>query len=145
MHESSSAVQQPVGHEATSQMHDPPEHRWPVPQAGPSPHAQAPLSEQLSALEELHATQALAPFPQVKRDDVLHVVPEQQPPAHVSLLQLVQMPSSQVSPLGQAWHAAPPEPQADLASPDTHSEPLQHPAQDSVVHLHTPLTHCCPC
>ena len=41
-------TQQPSGQDDALQTHTPPEHSWPVPQAAPLPHEQAPVVEQLS-------------------------------------------------------------------------------------------------
>ncbi len=70
--------QQPVGQDAASQMHLPPEHTWPLPHAAPPPQVQLPLVEQPSPVVPQLAH--VAPFvPHAIADGVVHVVPEQQP------------------------------------------------------------------
>jgi len=101
-------VQQPVGHDVTSQIHEPPEQRWLAPQVGLLPHAQLPLVEQLSALVSSQALQ-LAPFvPHVASARAWQVVPVQQPVAHEVASQTHALPE-QRWPVPQA--AAVPQPQ----------------------------------
>ncbi len=61
-------VQQPFGHDVASQVHAPPEQRWPLPHAGPLPHAHAPASEQVSAFVASQAMHAMAPSPHALSD-----------------------------------------------------------------------------
>jgi hypothetical protein len=64
-----SPEQQPSGHEVPSQMQLLPMHRWPIAQAGPAPHRQAPAAEQVSARAS-QVAQVDPASPQVSRDRV---------------------------------------------------------------------------
>jgi hypothetical protein len=78
--------QHPFGHDVASQMHAPPEHRWPMPHAGLDPHLHAP-AVQLSDDVELHATHDTPPVPHEAVDDVSQLEPLQQPVGHDDALQ----------------------------------------------------------
>jgi len=58
--------QHPLGHDVASQMHMPPEQRWPVPHAGLVPHMHAPFVQR-SAFVASHATHEAPPVPQPVR------------------------------------------------------------------------------
>lgn len=126
------ASQQPDGQLVASQTHAPPEHRWPIWQAAPAPHAQAP-EVQRSDLAS-HAAQLMPDAPHAVVDcaaALTQVLPEQQPVAQLAAVQ-VQVPLAQTCPGAhaapvpqrhapvvqalvapvQAAHAAPPVPQA---------------------------------
>jgi hypothetical protein len=75
-------LQQPLGQEVASQMHNPLAQRWPPTQAGPEPHSQFPVSPQRLALVLSQARHAAPPAPQVASPDTLHSSPWQQPPGH---------------------------------------------------------------
>jgi hypothetical protein len=80
--------QHPVGHDAGSQTHLPPEQACPVPHTAPPPQLQVPLAEQPSAVEP-QLTHAAPPVPQAVADGVVHVPEAQHPLAHVVALQTV--------------------------------------------------------
>lgn len=77
--------QQPVPHEARSQTHAPPTQCCPVAHGAPPPHTQWPVASHPSLAIGSHAVQASPLIPHVVALDVLHVVPEQQPLAHVAV------------------------------------------------------------
>jgi hypothetical protein len=134
--------QQPLGHDVELHTHTPEEQTCPEPHAGPEPHWQTPLLGQLSAVVELHATQAAPLAPQAPSEAVLQTVPEQQP------LQLeaqpLQAPPVQVCGDGHERHELPPLPQAEAALPPMQLLPMQHPAQDLASQTHAPPRHSCP-
>ncbi len=95
--------QQPV-QDTESQTHPPSAHCCPVLHAGPVPHWQVPLVEQLSAVVTLHVMHAPPLGPHAASDSVVtHTEPEQHPFGHeVALHTHV--------PLTHSWpwtHAAP--------------------------------------
>jgi hypothetical protein len=94
-----------------------------------------------SADVALHATHALPPPPQFANDGASHVLPAQQPLAHVC-----EQPAHALlthwSPLAHAEHAPPPEPHAFATLPGMHTLFWQQPpAQLDALHTHCPLTH----
>ncbi len=135
--------QQPA-HDVASQTHTPVTQRSPVehipavhtpPHPSPAPHA---LPVQLGVHPH---TPGVPPPPHVS--GAPHVFPAQHA---CSLPPQVPHPAvPQATPLGDAEHTAPPLPHALSAMPGSHDEPLQHPPQDVLSHLHTPATHRCPC
>jgi hypothetical protein len=66
--------QQPVGHDAASHMHLPPEQTWPVPHTAPPPQVQAPLVEQVSPVVPQFVHMAPA-VPHAVAEGVVHVLP----------------------------------------------------------------------
>ena len=123
------------------------------------PHAHVPEAEQLSAAGRAHETQAAPSVPQVEVDEVVHVVPAQQPVGQDAELQTqapaeqswpaphagpephLQAPEVQLSaePGAQATQAAPPEPHA-LSEGVLHVSPEQHPDEHVELQpLHAPL------
>lgn len=125
------AEQHPSGQETASQPQLPPTQRRPVGQGGPLPQAHPPLVEQLSALSELQAEQAAPPTPQLIVDGGRQVAPEQQPVAHMALVQPLQTPALQVCPAGQGWQLPPPAPHDWALVPGMHvpsaaQQPLGH-------------------
>ena len=80
------------------------------------PHRQVPC-EQLSALLGSQAVHAPPIAPQVAREIVWQVAPEQQPLGQVLALQLLHTPLTQVSPPGQVTHGRPALPQAEAELP----------------------------
>jgi hypothetical protein len=90
-------LQQPLPHEAASQIQTALEHRCPAPQLGPDPHLQDPFTSHESALRGSQAVQADPLFPQVAVLLPLQVAPSQQPSAQFSELHSpVQKPPSQL-------------------------------------------------
>ena len=74
-----SKEQQPLAQEVESHTHMLPTHREPVPQGGPDPHWQPPLS-QLSELPAAHAVQVAPLLPQtVVETAVMQLLPWQHP------------------------------------------------------------------
>ncbi len=72
------AAQQPPGHEIASQTHPPVKQRWPVSQAGLTPHRQVPLEQVLAVVPQ--ATQAPPEVLQAPTDGVTQLpATEQQP------------------------------------------------------------------
>ena len=134
-------LQQPLGHEAASQTQVLPTQRWPTVQAGPVPHRQAPLDEQLSERTS-HAAQVAPAEPQVVSDRVVQVAPSQHPPGHDVSSQM-QRPAAQVCPGAHgapAPHMQAPAPEQALAIFGSH---VVHnaPANPQAVRLrgwHTP-------
>ncbi len=98
--------------DVASQMQAPPTHRWPMAHEGLAPQLHAPAVEQLSARVASQAMQAAPPVPHVDKAGVRHALPEQQPVGQFVAEQPLQRPPMQLSPIAQAWHAAPPVPQA---------------------------------
>jgi hypothetical protein len=90
------AAQQPSGHETASHPQVPPTQRRPAGQGGPLPQAHPPAVEQLSALSELQLAQAAPLTPQVIAVAGKQLAPEQQPVAHMALVQPLQTPALQV-------------------------------------------------
>ena len=90
--------------------------RVPAGQAGPAPHVQTPVAEQLSAVVLSHSTQTAPPVPQVVIAVGLQVAPEQHPFAHVAAHPL-QRPSVHDCPEGQVSHTPPPVPHELAVSP----------------------------
>jgi hypothetical protein len=72
--------QQPLGHDVASHTHTPPLQRWPTAHIAPAPHAHAPALQR-SARTVSHATHAPPAVPHAAVLGVLHVDPEQHPPA----------------------------------------------------------------
>jgi hypothetical protein len=91
-------LQQLLGHDVASQMHDPLAQRCPPTQAGPDPHSQFPVGPQRLALVLSHARQATPPTPQFATPASLHSSPWQQPPGH-------DMASQRHAPFMQRWPA----------------------------------------
>lgn len=104
-------AQQPLGHEVLSQTQAPPTHRFLAGHAGPAPHWQAPVAEQLSAVIP-QVAQVPPPEPQLARERGRQVVPAQQPLGHEVALHS-QLPPAQVWP---GPHAGP-APQAQAPAP----------------------------
>jgi hypothetical protein len=105
-------VQQPVGQEVASQMHELPEQRWPGPQAPLAPQEQVPAAEQPSADFASHEVQAAPSVPQVPMELAWQAfAAEQQPVGH-------EVASQTQVPLEQRWPGAqaPPLPQAQVPS-----------------------------
>jgi len=123
-------LQQPFGHEVTSQTHCPLVllHSW------PDAHAEqlAPATPHEPFDSEAYAT---------------HVVPLQHPPGH-EVASHTHCPELLLhsSPEPQASHAPPPAPHERLDSLDSasHVDPLQQPAHDPPPHAHAPLVHMSP-
>ena len=131
--------QQPFGQEVASHTQAPPTQRWPAPHAAPGPQWQPPPM-QLSAFVASQAVHAPPAAPQVARLAGLQVVPEQQPPGQLVASQPEQAPLVQV-PDGQPWHAAPPEPQAEVVVPLWQTLPAQQPVGQEVgSHTQAPPT-----
>jgi hypothetical protein len=109
------AAQQPFSfwHDVGSQMHEPPEHRSPTPQAAPGPQVQTPEGEQVSASVATHGAQALPMAPQELGEKAVHTFPVQQPVGHVLALHTQAPPE-------QAW----PETQG-AEVPQRHSPALE--------------------
>ncbi len=103
--------QQPVGHDAASQTHWPPEHSCPAPHAAAPPQVQPPLAEQPSALDPqlVHVAPAV---PQAVADGVVHVLPAQQPLGQLVALHPLHAPLLQVWPFGHMVHVPPAAPHA---------------------------------
>ncbi len=155
-------LQQPA-HDSASQTHAPLRQRCPLPQAGPTPHAQAPVGEQRSerASQAAHATPEA---PHAPVDGVRHVVPEQQPPGQLDASQ-TQAPFTQLWPAPQAgpfpqrhmpdahallfaasqvMHALRGKPQA-VGSGVRHEAPAQQPPGQVAAHdEHAPAEHVSP-
>ena len=133
--------QQPFGHDCALHVQVPPTQLVPALQAGLAPQRHAPITEQLSAREGSHVTQAAPPDPQAAVEPALvQVDPEQQPPWQLVALQSVHAPPRQ-SPLLQAWQAAPPVPQAVLSVPARQLCPEQQPFGHEVLsQTHVPFT-----
>lgn len=109
-------MQQPFGHDTSSQTHVPAAQCWPGAQTAPPPHWQAPAVEQVSARTPSQATQA-APFgPQVAAERGLQTEPVQQPVAQLAT-QPLHAPLVQVSAPGHVWHAEPAAPHAAVDVP----------------------------
>ena len=82
-------------------------HSWPSAQAAVGPHRQVPVAEQLSARSGGQARQLFPPVPQVAAlGEVWQLLPLQHP-AHVDVVQPLQLPPVQVSVAAQVAHAAP--------------------------------------
>ena len=134
-------LQQPLGHEVASHTQRPPAQRCPSPHAGSPPQVHFP-PEQASALEAEHWTQAAESLPQAERLGAVHVVPLQQPSAHV---QLVHAPAGQTSPEGHGAHASPALPHALATLPGWQTPSAQHPlGQEVASQVHAPARHRCP-
>ncbi len=89
-------------------------------------------------------TQAAPPRPHAVVDGALQVVPEQQPPGQLVVLQLLQTPPAQIRP-AQSWQTAPPAPHALLAVPVKQVVPEQQPLPQEVLsQTQAPLTQRCP-
>jgi hypothetical protein len=101
-------LQQPPGHDAASHVHSPWTQCWPEPQAGPDPHAHAPVALQLSVVIVAHPTHCEpAPArPQWANDGVVQAVPLQQPPGQDAAVQ-TQAPSTHCWPAAHVWPSAP--------------------------------------
>jgi hypothetical protein len=76
-----SPSQQPVAQLVASQMHFPPEHRWPAVHAAPVPHLHAPAA-QVSAVAGSHAVQTVPAAPHAVNEMLVHTPPRQQPVVH---------------------------------------------------------------
>jgi hypothetical protein len=134
--------QQPLGHEKASQTHAPPAQRWPVAQAGPAPHAQAPAGVQLSAIAGSQGWQAAPDAPhRASAIADTQVEPSQQPLGHDVASQAQRppvqcCPATQVGPPPQP-HAPPGEqPSARVASQPTHTAPpLPQAGSDGGLHV----------
>jgi hypothetical protein len=99
----------------------------PALQAGLAPQRHAPITEQLSAREGSHVTQAAPPDPHAAVEPALvQVDPEQQPPWQLVALQSAHAPPRH-SPLLHGWQPAPPVPQAVLSVPGRQLVPEQQP------------------
>ncbi len=121
--------------------HAPALHCWPALQAGPLPHWQAPLVEQVSARTTSHATQAAPLAPQVATERVWQVAPEQQPLAQLAAVQPEHTPLLQTCAPGQAWQAAPADPHAESRLPGRQVFPAQQPVGHEVLsHWQVPPT-----
>jgi len=140
-----SPVQQPAGHDATSQTHEPPEQLWPAPQAAPVPQPHPPLDRQLSALARSQPTHPAPAIPhELAVGGALQVAPEQQPDAQLLGVHPVQIPLLQV-PGRHDWHAAPPLPQAALSlDPARHVVSEQQPAHETESQMQVPPEQRCP-
>lgn len=86
-------TQQPLGQDVPSQMHRPPLQRCPPPQAGPSPHRQAPSGLQVSALLVSQVRQAAPGAPHADRLRPRHTLPAQHPSGHDASSQTQTPPS----------------------------------------------------
>jgi hypothetical protein len=116
--------QQPFGHDVGSQMHAPPEHRSPTPQAAPGPQVQTPDGEQVSASLATHGAQALPMPPQALGVKGVHTFPVQHPVGHVEALH-TQAPPEQTCPATQGAEV-----------PQRHAPALEQ--LSAVVELHGP-------
>jgi hypothetical protein len=125
--------QQPFGQDCALQVQVPATQLVPALQAGLAAQRHAPMTEQLSAREGSHVTQAAPPDPQAPVDPALvQVDPEQQPPWQLPGLQSAHAPPRQ-SPLTQGWQAAPPVPHAALSVPARQLVPEQQPVGHEVL------------
>jgi len=134
-------MQQPPGHERSSQTHRPARQRWPVLHALSVPHRHSPFVQE-SAFDMSHAVQAAPAAPHEASEGGRHVLPEQQPVAQLAA-QPPQVPPVHAPP-SQASHARPAAPQVASSSPVRHVEPLQQPAHESASQRQVPATHRCP-
>jgi len=125
-------AQQPFGHEVASHTQAPERQRWPAPQTGPLPHAQAPDGEQPSARVTSQLVHSAPAAPQLDRLGGLQVAPAQQPSGQVVLLHPLQRPAVQDCPAGQASQALPPTPQVAGVLPGWHTLPAQQPPAHEV-------------
>lgn len=153
------AVQQPP-HETLSQMHCPPEQRWPTAHCAPLPQRHAPpvhASDRVAS----HAIHAMPLAPHVESDGELHVVPLQHPLGHDVALQRQAppthcWPTAHAAPVAphthrpsrhmserrsHATHDAPPVPQLPSDGALVHVVPLQQPVgHETPSHTHEPPT-----
>jgi hypothetical protein len=102
--------QHPVGHAAWLQVHTPPTHARPAPQAAPPPQVQVPDAEQPSALIP-HAMHEPPFAPHALALGIVQVEPEQQPFLHVTL-HPAQAPALHTVVDGQLLQGFPPVPHA---------------------------------
>jgi hypothetical protein len=134
--------QQPFGQLVPSHIQAPLEQRWPAAQAAEVPQAQVPAAEQLSARTASQPTQLTPPLPQVAKEGMLQVAPEQQPFGQLLELQPLQVPLLQVWPVGQTSQLPPPVPQDDGLSPARQVPAEQQPCgQDVPSHTHVLARH----
>ena len=129
--------QHPDGHDTPSQTQFPLTQCWFAAHAGPVPHEQVPVFEQLSVRIGSHIMQPDPPKPQALDERALHVGPEQQPAAHV-IAQPLHVPFVHISPFGQLWHEEPPLPHASPLLPAWH---LSLASQQPVGHEVPSQTH----
>ena len=95
-------AQQPLGHDASLQVHAPPSHTVPAPQGGLLPHMHWPLAASHTfAWAAGQATQPAPPMPQVAVDRTWHAPPEQQPFGHDTASH-TQLPPTQRFPVPHA-------------------------------------------
>ena len=94
------AAQQPAQLSAV-QVHFPPRHCSPAPQAGPKPQSQVPWAEQRSLMNGSQAAQLRPGRPQCWKPLGAQPLPRQQPPSHESKRQSPHTPSLQESMLAQ--------------------------------------------
>lgn len=137
-----SPLQHPFGQEAALHTQTPPTHAWPDGHADPDPQAHTPPVHELEAPGS-QAAHAAPPVPHVPIEGALHVLPVQQPDAHVCE-QPWHEPFAHALPPEHATHAAPPVPHAP-GDGDVHTLPLQQPlGQELALHTHVLPTHACP-
>lgn len=158
--------QHPVGHEVGSHTQAPARQRRPVSQAGPAPHWQVPVAEQLLAVAGSQVTQVPPPVPQVAMSAVTQAPEAQQPLGHDCALH-TQAPATQTVPAPhdgplphaqapvaasqlslldglQAMHARPATPQV-VAAGRLQAPPAQHPpGQELALHTQAPATQTVP-
>lgn len=90
-------------------------HRWPIAHAAPPPHVQLPdVHPSAVTSQVVHAPPRV---PHAAIDAVMHVVPVQQPDAHVAAEQLAHAPAVHVPPLPHDAQAPPPVPQFAIVVP----------------------------
>jgi hypothetical protein len=124
--------QQPFGQLVPSHTQAPLEQRWPAAHAALAPQAHVPVGEQLSARTASQPTQLTAPLPQVAKEGVLQVAPEQQPFGQLVELQPLHVPLLQLCPVGQTSQVPPPVPQDDGLSPARQLPAEQQPCGQDV-------------
>ena len=91
-----------------------------------------PAAEQLSVRTASQPTQLTPLLPQVAKEGVLQVAPEQQPFGQLVELQPLHVPLLQVWPEGQMSQLPPPVPQEDALSPARHVPAEQQPCGQDV-------------
>ena len=122
--QTSSASQQPVGHDVASHTHAPMSQRWPAEHAAIEPHWHVPAEEQLLETVASQATQVPPPVPQVVTSRVRQSVPSQQPLGH-EVSSHTQRPAAQRCPGSQGG-----------PSPQRHSPVTQRPARIESQGMH---------
>jgi hypothetical protein len=156
--------QHPSAHEVPSHTQVLPMQRWPSEQAGPVPHRQLPLAEQLS-LRASHTAQVDPASPQVASERVAHTAPWQQPLGQEVASQMHRPPTqrwppAQAAPVphwqapvllqrlallaSQALQDAPAVPHA-ASDGAVQTPPWQQPFGHEVAsHMQAPFMHRCP-